>query len=112
MLTYPAAVTSAGAIYTWGSGRSGQLGHGDLESLVLLVQNYSLTGTKVQILTVTRGGAGYATCSLFVAPPAAPGTRVSCFTDISSALPVSRRHARLLTYAGVCWRMLAYAGVC
>ena len=32
---HSAAVTSAGALYAWGSGRSGQLGHGDLENLVL-----------------------------------------------------------------------------
>jgi WD40 repeat protein len=40
---HSAAVTSNGALYTWGSGRSGQLGHGDLENLVQQIQTHTDT---------------------------------------------------------------------
>ena len=52
-----AAVTSSGAIYTWGSGGSGQLGHGDLENLVMpqVVSSPLLQGQ--QVVQVACGSA-------------------------------------------------------
>ena len=54
---HSAAVASSGAIYTWGSGRSGQLGHSDLESLVMprVVDSPLLHGQ--QVVQVACGSA-------------------------------------------------------
>ena len=54
---HSAAVTSSGAIYTWGSGGSGQLGHGDLENLVMpqVVSSPLLQGQ--QVVQVACGSA-------------------------------------------------------
>ena len=57
---HSAAVTSSGALYTWGSGRSGQLGHGDLENLVHThthTYTYTHTHTHTHTRTNTRTGA-------------------------------------------------------
>ena len=45
-----AAMTEQGQLYTWGSGRSGQLGHGDVQTLVLPRHVASLDGKQIRCL--------------------------------------------------------------
>lgn len=56
-LSFTAAVTAEGAIYTWGSGSHGQLGHGDTveQSHPVLIDSVSSIGAVTQVAT----GASY-----------------------------------------------------
>ncbi|KAL7061915.1 hypothetical protein AAHC03_01560 [Spirometra sp. Aus1] len=59
---YSAAITASGELFTWGSGKSGRLGHGDLEDRLVPTKVSHFAG--LQVIQVACGSRGAQTLAL------------------------------------------------